>query len=310
MQNAMKLFKKQLPLQTFVITGVIYIFIFAYIPMFGLVIAFKDYDIVTGIRGMFTSPWIGFQHFIEFFTTFGFGNLVLNTVAISVLKLIFAFPLPIIFALMLNEMRFINYKKIVQTCSYLPHFISWVIVSGISFRFLSSTGIVNSILQRVHLIEEPLPFLSSANMFWGLAVSLDVWKSMGWWTIIFLAAIAGVNSDLYEAAALDGAGRLKRIRYITLPCIKPTIVIVLILALGNLFGGGLSGSNFEQSWLLGNAMNAMRSEIIQTYVFRVGLQLGRFDYATAAGMVQSVISLILIVSSNYAAKKISGTGLF
>lgn len=310
MARRKKLFRKQLALQLFVISGIIYIFIFNYIPMFGLVLAFKDYDMTTGVQGIFTSQWVGLAHFREFVNTFGFSNLVRNTVAISVLKLIFAFPLPIIFAIMLNEMRSLKYKKVVQTCSYLPHFISWVVVSGLSFRFLSSTGIVNTVLERLRLIEAPIPFLSSADMFWGLAVSLDVWKSMGWWTIIFLAAIAGVNHDLLEAASLDGAGRLKRIWHVILPCIKPTIVVVLILALGNLFGGGLSGSNFEQSFLLGNAMNAPRSEIIQTYVFRVGLSLGRFDYATAVGMIQSIISLILIFTSNFIAKRVSGTGLF
>ena len=310
MATRAKTFKKQLALQLFVLAGIIYIFIFNYIPMFGLVLAFKDYDIVTGIAGIFTSPWVGFAHFIDFFTTPGFWNLVLNTVAISILKLVFVFPLPIIFAIMLGEMRSLKYKKVVQTASYLPHFISWVVVSGIAFRFLSSAGIINSLLINLGLIREALPFLSSASMFWGLAVTLDIWKSMGWWTIIFLAAIAGVSNDLYEAAALDGAGRIKRIWHVTLPGIKTTIIIVLILALGNLFGGGLSGSNFEQSFLLGNAMNAPRSEIIQTYVFRVGLAVGRFDYATAVGLIQSVISLALILFSNFTAKKITGSGLF
>lgn len=310
MKQTLKLFKKQLPLQLFVLGGMIYLFIFNYVPMFGLVIAFRNYDILDGIGGFFISPWVGFQHFTDFFTTPNFWNLLQNTVAISFFKLIFVFPLPILFAIMLNEMRSLKYKKVVQTASYLPHFISWVVVSGISFHFLSSSGIINTILLRIGLVDTALPFLSSANMFWGLAVALDVWKSMGWWTIVFLAAIAGVSDELYEAAALDGAGRLKRIWYITLPGIKPTVIIVLILALGNLFGGGLSGSNFEQSFLLGNAVNATRSEIIQTYVFRVGLTLGRFDYATAVGLVQSIVSLVLILSSNFVAKKVSGNGLF
>jgi len=303
-------FRKQLALQLFVLAGIIYIFIFNYIPMFGLVIAFRRFDIIDGIGGMFTAQWIGFAHFREFFGIINFWQLVENTVGISVLKMIFAFPVPIIFAIMLSEMRTIKYKRVVQTCSYLPHFISWVIVAGISFRFLSLGGIINSFLTSLRLISEPIPFLSSPDHFWGLAVVSDIWKSMGWWTIIFLAAIVGVSSDLYEAAKIDGAGRMKRIWYITLPCIKPTIVIVLILALGNLLGGGLGGSNFEQSFLLGNALNAPRSDIIQTYVFRVGLAQGRVAYATAVGLVQSIISLLLILSSNFAAKKISGTGLF
>jgi len=303
-------FRKQLALQLFVIAGVIYIFIFNYIPMFGLIIAFRNYDIIYGIEGMFTAPWAGLRHFREFFSIIHFRQLLENTVMISVLKMIFSFPVPIIFAIMLSEMRSIKYKRVVQTCSYLPHFISWVIVAGISFRFLSSAGIINNLLSSLRLISDPLPFLYSPDYFWGLAVVTDIWKSMGWWTIIFLAAIVGVNSDLYEAAKIDGAGRMKRIRYITLPCIKPTIVIVLVIALGNLFGGGLGGSNFEQSFLLGNAVNAPRSEILQTYVFRVGLAQGRVAYATAVGLVQSVVSLVLILSSNFIAKKISGSGLF
>ena len=165
-------------------------------------------------------------------------------------------------------------------------------------------------LSFIGFTKEAIPFLNSPKLYWGLAVFLDVWKEMGWWTIVFLAAISGVSQDLFEAASIDGAGRLRRIWSITLPCIKPTIVTVLILALGNLFGGGLSGSNFEQSYLLGNSMNSSASDIIQTYVFQVGLSQGRYAYATAVGMIQSVISLILIMSSNFVSKKIAGSGLF
>ncbi|MGN1141900.1 MAG: ABC transporter permease [Oliverpabstia sp.] len=308
--NISRELKKQKMLQVFVLAGILYLFVFNFVPMIGLIMGFKDYDIVDGVKGIFTSPWVGFKYFKEFFNDINFPALVKNTVGISLLKMIFTFPLPIIFAIMLNEMRSLKFKKIVQTCSYLPHFISWVIISGISFRFLSSTGIINTILMKIGLIKEAIPFLSSADLYWGLAVFLDVWKEMGWWTIVFLAAIVGVNQDLNEAAAIDGAGRLKRIWHITLPCIKPTVVTVLILALGNLFGGGLSGSNFEQSYLLGNAMNKDASDIIQTYVFQVGLSQGRYAYATAVGMIQSLISLILIFSSNFVSKKISGSSLF
>lgn len=304
------LFHKQLSLQLFVLVGIVYIFIFSYIPMVGIIMGFKDYDIAMGVGGIFTSKWVGLKYFIEFFNDFNFKHLVINTVGISLLKMIFTFPAPIIFAIMLNEMRSIKFKKAVQTCSYLPHFISWVVVSGISFRFLSTTGVINVVFQKLGLITEAIPFLSSPKLYWGLAVSLDVWKEMGWWTIVFLAAIVGVNQELNESAAIDGAGRLKRIWYITLPCIKPTVVTVLILALGNLFGGGLSGSNFEQSFLFGNSMNSSASDIIQTYVFQVGLSNGRYAYATAVGLIQSLISLVLIYTSNFTAKKISGTSLF
>jgi putative aldouronate transport system permease protein len=303
-------FKRQKMLQVFVLAGILYIFIFSYLPMFGIIMAFKKYDIVMGVGGIFTSDWVGLKYFKEFFTDYMFPVLVKNTIGISLLKLIFTFPLPIIFAIMLNELRHLSFKKIVQTSSYLPHFISWVIISGISVHFLSSTGIVNVMLMKLGLIREPIGFLTDPNLFWGLAVFLDAWKELGWWTIIFLAALVGISQDLYESAQIDGASRLQRIWFISLPCMKATIATVLILALGNLFGGGLSGSNFEQSFLLQNFTNRSAAEIIQTYVFKVGFQKGLYAYATAVGLIQSVIALILVLSSNFASKKVSGTGLF
>ncbi len=302
--------KKQFSLQIFVWVGLIYLFVFSYLPMVGLVMGFKDYDIVDGVWGIFTSEWVGLKYFKEFVNDVMFERLVRNTIAISVLKMIFTFPMPIIFAVMLSEMRSLKYKKLVQTCSYLPHFISWVVVAGISFHFFSLKGIINTLLVNTRLLQEPISYLSDKDLYWAMAVFLDVWKEMGWWTIVFLAAIAGVNHELHEAAAIDGAGRLKRIWHITLPSIKPTVVIVLILAIGNLFGGGLSGSNFEQSYLLGNSMNSETSDIIQTYVYEVGLSQGRYAYATAVGLIQSVISLILILNCNFISKKISGSSLF
>lgn len=306
----LKKFKKQGALQIFAWAGIIYLVIFNLIPMFGLLMGFKDYSINMGIMGIFTSDWVGLKYFIEFVNDYQFERLVRNTIMLSVLKLIFTFPLPILFALMINEIGNLRFKKILQTCSYLPHFISWIVISNISFQFLSYSGVVNTILLNLNLISTPIKFLTDPGNFWGLAVFLDVWKEMGWWTIIFLAAIAGVNQDLYEAAQIDGATRLQRIWYITLPAIKSTIVVVLIMTLGNLFGGGLSGSNFEQSYLLGNNMNAETSQIIQTYVFEVGLSKGRYAYATAVGLLQSVISLVLILSSNFASKKLTKTSLF
>lgn len=308
--SGFKVFRKQISLQIFVLTGIVYLLIFSFIPMFGIIMGFKDYDIIMGVKGIFTSEWVGLKYFKEFVSDYNFSRLIRNTVGISLLKLIFTFPVPILFAIMLSEIHCMWFKKLVQTCSYLPHFISWVIISGISFQFLSSGGIINTLFMKLRLIDHPIGFLTDAGLYWGFAVFSDVWKEMGWWTIVFLAAIVGVNQDLFEAAQIDGAGRLQRIWHITLPCIKPTIVVVLILALGNLFGGGLSGSNFEQSYLLGNSMNQESSQIIQTYVFQVGLAQGRYAYATAVGLIQSVISLILIFGSNFFSKRISGTGLF
>lgn len=304
-------FGKQKLLQTFALLGMAYLMIFSYIPMFGIIMAFKDYTINKGIGGIFSSKFVGFKYFIEFFSDYKFGLLLQNTLCISILKIIFTFPIPILFAIFLNEVRSHTFKKIIQTASYLPHFISWVVVSGFIFTFLSSNGgVINSILLSAGLIKDPVQFLTTPEYFWGLAVISDIWKEMGWWAIIFMAAIAGIDQTQYEAAYIDGAGRMARIWYITLPGIKGTITVILILALGNLLGGGLSGSSFEQSYLLGNAMNISKSEIIQTYVFKVGLSDGRYAYATAVGLLQSVISVLLIYSSNIFSKKITGAGLF
>lgn len=177
--------EKQGALQLFVLAGMLYLVIFNFIPMFGLVMGFKDYTISSGIKGIFTSEWVGLKYFKEFVTDYKFGKLVRNTVALSVLKLIFTFPLPILFALMVNEIKNLKFKKLLQTCSYLPHFISWVIISSISYQFLSQSGIINTLLKNMHVIDKPIKFLTDASKFWGLAVSLDIWKEMGWWTIIF-----------------------------------------------------------------------------------------------------------------------------
>jgi putative aldouronate transport system permease protein len=306
-----KRFKKQWPLHLFVGMGMLFLLIFSYTPMFGIVMAFKDYRIVTGIKGIFTSEWVGLQHFREFVTDYRFGEIVRNTLVLSLLKVLFTFPVPIFLAILLNEVRIMSFKRFVQTVSYLPHFISWVVVVGLTFSFFSAdVGIVNKLLMNIGLINEPLDLTTSPHYFWGLAVGSAVWKEMGWWSIIFLAAIAGINPALYEAAQIDGAGRLARIRHITLPGIKGTVVVVLILTVGSILGGGLVGSNFEQAYLLGNSINNSTSEIVQTYAFKVGLADGRFSYAAAIDLIQSVISVALIFSSNFVAKRASGSSLF
>lgn len=303
-------FQKQLPLQLFALAGMLYLFIFNIIPMVGLIMGFKDYDITMGFQGIFTADWVGLKYLKEFVNDYQFPMLVKNTVGISLLKLVFTFPLPILFAIMISEMADGPLKRLTQTASYLPHFISWVIISGISYHFLSSKGIINTLLTRLHLIEEPIGFLTDSSKYWGLATALDMWKETGWWAIVFLAAVMGISQEMYESAKLDGASRLQRIWYITLPGIKPTIITVLIMTLGNLFGGGLSGSTFEQSYLLGNTMNYEASSIVQTYVYNVGLANGRYAYATAVGLIQSAISLIFVFGSNFLSKKVAGSGLF
>ena len=297
-------------LQMFVLAGILYIFIFHYIPMFGLVIGFKDYKITTGIAGMFTSDWVGLKYFKEFFTDYKFGELMRNSLVLSILKLVCSFPIPILLAILINEVRCRRLKKFIQTVSYLPYFISWVIVSGMLKIMADDSGIINQCLMALGVTDKPLELLTSPKYFYTISILTSIWKDTGWWTIIFLAAITGIDPTLYEAAEIDGAGRIRKMVSITLPSISPTVTVVLILALGNLLGGGLSGSNFEQCYLLGNSGNIEVSDIIQTYVMRVGLSNARYSYATAVGMFQSVISIILVYTSNFISKKISGNSLF
>lgn len=299
---------QQRGLQIFVWLGLLFLFVFHYLPMFGIIIAFKDYKISSGIIGMFTSDFVGVKHFEAFFTDYKFLQLLYNTLSLSLLKLLFTFPLPIFLALVFNECKVKWLKRTVQTASYLPYFISWVIVAGFCQILLSNTGAVNDLVEA--LGGTRLQFLTSPGLFRPLAVFTAVWKETGWWTIIFLAAITGIDPSLYEAAEIDGATRMKRIWHITLPGIAPTVTVVLILALGNLLGGGLSGSNFEQSYLLGNMGNNESSEILQTYILNIGLSKGRYSYATAAGLFQSVISVTLVFISNFISKRITGEGLF
>lgn len=306
-----KKFRAQAWMQLFVLIGMVYIILFNYVPMVGIIIAFKEFKLASGIAGFFTSRWVGLYHFNAFFNDINFGIIMRNTIVISLLKLIFTFPIPILFAVALNEIRNVRYKKIVQTVSYLPHFISWVVVSGLLFSFLNEqNGLINQLLILFGITDKSVSFLSEPIYFWPIVVISDIWKGMGWWAIIFIAAITGVDPGLYESAIVDGASRLKRIWYITLPSIKGTIIIILILAIGNLFQGGLGGSNFQQSYLLGNPVNYNSSEIIDTYLLRVGLAQGRFSFAAAIGLLQSIISVILIYFSNFAAKKVSGASLF
>ena len=304
-------FFNQMELQMFALIGLAFQMVFSYLPMFGIIIAFKEYKINTGISGFFTSKFVGFKYFIEFFTDYRFGELVRNTLVISTLKLIFAFPIPILLAIMISEVGNNVFRRVVQTVTYLPNFISWILVYGISVALFSeNTGIVNQVLKNLGIIENGIPFLTDPNLFWGMAVFTSIWKSSGWWAIIFLAAISGIDVSLYEAAICDGAGRLKRIWHITLPGIKGAVITVLILSIGSFLGGGMVGSNFEQSFLMGNNVNNSTSEIIQTYAFKMGMAQGRFSYATAVDLIQSVISLTLIIVSNAISKKITGEGIF
>lgn len=307
-------FASQGYLQLFAILGMIFLLIFCYVPMAGLIIAFKDYRISTGFEGFFTSAWTannGFKHFVDLFNSSAFPAVMRNTLALSLLKLVFSFPAPVMFAIALNEVSHGRLKRVVQTVSYLPHFISWVVVYGLVFTFLNtSTGVVNRVLVDAGVIPKAIEFLAAPEYFWALAVVTDIWKELGWWSIIFLAAIAGIDQSQYEAAIADGAGRMRRIWHITLPGIRGTVMVILILAVGSLMSGGMGGSNFEQSFLMGNRVNYETSATLGYYVYETGLVNLRYSYATAAGLFQSLISLVLVFGSNYLSKKTSGYGLF
>lgn len=302
-------FRGQSTLQVFSIAGFLYLALFCFVPMLGLGIAFRNYQPKMGIAGFFTADWVGLKHFKAFFNDYQFANIMTNTVVLSLLKLVCSFPVPIIFALALNEMRHPRIKRVIQTVSYLPHFISWVIVYGLLFTFLNtSSGVVNEIIASMGM--KKVEFLTGKEYYWGIAILSDIWKEMGWWSIIFLAAISGIDPSQYESAKVDGATRLQCIWHITLPNIRSTIMIMLILSLGSLLSGGMGGSNFDQSFLMGNAINYAKSVTLPYYVYKVGLSELRYSYAAAAGLFQSVISLVLVLSSNYASKRLTGTGFF
>jgi putative aldouronate transport system permease protein len=300
-----KFFRKlfvQKELQVMALLGIIWMIIFNYIPMYGIVIAFKKFNIIKPIS---SAPWVGFEYFKQFFSDESFWIIMKNTVGISFYKLVIGFPLPIIFALLLNEITSFRFKKIVQTISYLPHFLSWVILGGIMMTWLSDIGIVNDILMKLNVIKEPITYLGEPKYFWGIVVVSDIWKELGWSAIIYLAAIAGVDPEMYEAATIDGAGRFRKMIDITLPCIKGTIAILFILAVS-----ALLNSNFDQILVLRNSLNASASDVIDVFVYRMGIQNARFSYATAVGLFKSVIAFILLFTANSVSKKLNGTGLY
>ncbi|MCI8613610.1 sugar ABC transporter permease [Parablautia intestinalis] len=311
LQSTWRKFRKQWQLQIIALAGMTILFLFSYLPLFGIIIAFKNYSINMGFAGIFESEWVGLKWFREIFGFYRFGEILKNTLVLSILKLALSFPAPILLALLLSEMRCTWFKRLVQTVSYLPNFISWVLLYTIATAFLNTdTGIINEILVNLGLVNAPVPFLTSPDYFYGVSVFMAVWKNSGYWAIIFLAAIAGIDSQLYEAADIDGAGRLAKIWHITLPGIKASVITVLILSIGSLLGGGMGGSNFEQAYIFGNTFNNSASEILQTYSFKTGLSNGRFAYATAVDLIQSVISILLILISNWGAKKTTGEGIF
>jgi len=273
----------------------LYFLIFNYVPMIGLVIAFKNYVMSDGIFG---SEWVGLANFQRLCDSPDFPKAIRNTLTISILRLFFGFAAPILLALLLNELRLVLYKRVIQTVSYLPHFFSWVILGGIFIMMLSGNGPINHIVKLIN--GAAIPFLSEDYWFITILVVTGIWQGVGWGAIIYLAALSGINPDMYEAAMVDGAGRWKQIWHITIPCLMPTIITLFILSLGGILTAG-----FDQIYNLYNPMVYDVSDIVDTYVLRrmMDMDLG---LATAAGMFKSVVGLILIVGANSIAKKMSG----
>lgn len=272
----------------FIIPTLIYFFIFSYIPYYGLQIAFKDFKLFSG---MDASPWVGLQYFKEFFKSPDFGRLLRNTLLISLYRILFGFPMPIIFALLLNEVRHALYKRTIQTVTYFPNFLSWVVYAGIVLVFISPSGVVNALLKTMGL--PPIQILTSTNYFVPMLIVTDILKGFGFGAIIYLAALSNIDPQLYEAAVMDGAGKLRQIRHITLPGIRSTIVVMLILALG-----GVMNAGFDQIFQLYNSSVQEVADIIDTFVYRIGLQSAQYSLGTAVGLFKGVIGFILIYTAN------------
>jgi putative aldouronate transport system permease protein len=296
-----KYFKQHKWLYIMLIPGALYFIIFRYIPMGGIVIAFQQYSPFTGILN---SKWVGFTHFKNFFNGTDFWMLLKNTLGISILSLIFYFPAPIILSLLLNEIKHQRYKKLIQTFIYIPHFISWVIVASLTYTLFNiNDGIINEVINAV--IGHTVNFLGLPQYFRGLIVGQSIWKETGYGTIIFLAALSGVDTQLYEAAKVDGAGRWRLMWHITLPAIKGTIIIMLILKVGAILNTG-----YEQIFLMRNSLNISTAEVFDTYIYQKGITNAQYSYSTASGLFKSVVGMIMVLGSNWLAKKSGESGIY
>ncbi len=281
----------------------IWLIVFKYLPLWGWSIAFQDYK---PAKGMFDQAWVGLKHFKFLFEDEHFVRVMRNTLAMSFINLVLGFVTAITLAILLNELRKVAFKRVVQTISYLPHFISWVVASSIISTALSADGgIINDVLLWLGLIKEPILWLGEGKYFWGILGVSEVWKNVGWNTIIYLAAMTSIDPSQYEAAEIDGAGRFQRIWNITLPGIKSVVVILLIMNIGNLLETG-----FEPQYLLGNGMNVDYSENLDIFVLKYGIQMGNFSLSIAAGMFKTVVSFILLFTANHIAKRLGEDRLF
>jgi len=288
-------------LYTFLLPALIYYIVFHYAPMYGIQIAFRDYTARGGIMG---SKWVGFKHFFQFFALPQFGILMKNTILLSLMALAIGFPLPIVFALMLNEVQKVRFRKVVQNLTYAPHFISTVVLVGMVTAFLSpSSGIINKLM--VNLGGEKRDYMARAEYFRWIYCISGIWQNLGWGSILYLSALSGIAMELHEAAQIDGATRLQRIWHVNLPGIMPTIIITLILNVGNILNIG-----FEKVYLMQNSLNLESSEIISTYVYKMGLQKAQFSFSSAVGLFNAVINFSLLTLVNSLSKRLTETSLW
>lgn len=281
--------------------AIVYYVVFHYLPIYGILIAFKDYKFSKGIWG---SEWAGLQYFRDLFSTESFWQVFRNTMIISFYKLVFSFPAPIILAILLNEVRLVLFKRVFQTITYLPHFLSWIVVSGMFIQFFSpSSGPVNAVLQMFGI--EPIYFMADTRWFRSILVITEIWKGIGWGSIIYLAALTGINPELYEAATVDGAGRFARIRYITLPSLVPVITIMLIFAAGSIIN-----DDFDQIFNMYNTAVYSVGDVISTYTYRKGLVGMEYSFATSVGLFKNVLAFLILLTANTIAKKVNDYGLW
>lgn len=283
-----------------IVPVVVYYLVFSYYPMYGAQIAFRNYSPKLGI---FNSPWVGLKHFKDFFNSIYFGRLIFNTLSINFKNLIFGFPAPIILALMLNEVRHVKFKKIVQTVSYMPHFISTVVIAGMILQFTATDGFLTQLLSNFGYPKQNL--MLEPSLFQSIYVISDIWQGIGWGSIIYIAAVAGINGEVYEAARIDGAGRWKQMIYVTLPGIMPTIITMFVLRVGNMMNLG-----FEKIMLLYNSSIYETADVISTYVYRKGLVDQNYSFSTAVGLFNSFINLMLLFLANKTCKRLTEHSLW
>ncbi len=301
-----KITKNDLILIAMASLSLVFLAVFAYAPLYGLVLAFKKDTYINIIDNINYADWVGFDNFKAFLTDPEFKNIMFNTLGLNILQLLINFPAPIIFAILMSELISDKFKKFVQSVTFFPHFISWVIFGGIFINLLDyNTGIFNTLFLKIGLIKEPVDILGDPKYFWAIIIITSILKGLGWGSVIYVAAISGIPKELYEAAAIDGANRWHKIRYITVPYIAPTITLFFILSISGLLNNGI-----DHLWVFQNTNNLSRSEVLDTFIYKYGIPKWQYGYATAVGLLKSIVSFILLILGNAICKKATGKGIY